>query len=500
MNRKYNLIIIFTFIGTLAAFLLLSIVWPKQTILKEENRTANPFPTFNLDSIKNGNFSEGFESYYADQFPLRSLFMKVDKQVKMLISGNFVKSSDDVQVFYNKRDLGKGENLKDFDNLKNSSSNQDTQDSQDNTSLSSTASNSTPSDEPKNSDEQNKGSEITSQAEDQNSSIDESQTTSSTPENTEDTKPVELQRVDEDQVQNVGSVIMVGNRAMEIYYHNEDGILQYVQRLNDLADRLSSSQLYSVPAPTSVEFYASESYSSGANSQKASMDLIRDNLSDKVKYVDAYDSINNAAADPNNDLYLRTDHHWTQLGAYYAYVAFCKTAGLTPVALSEMEHGVIEGDSYGSMLSYTNNSQVLLDNPDHVEYWRPRHEVSGIAIDNENSIDESNGYEINLIEPKVWVDNKYIAFTAGDHSYLHYTSDVKNSKSVLLIKESYGNAFAPFLVSHYENVYILDPRRVSGVNLAQFCQDKNIDDVIVLNYAFAFTNPTWQSAFESMIY
>lgn len=27
----------------------------------------------------------------------------------------------------------------------------------------------------------------------------------------------------------------------------------------------------------------------------------------------------------------------------------------------------------------------------------------------------------------------------------------------MIIKESFGNAFAPFLVSHYDDVYIVDP-------------------------------------------
>lgn len=511
MNRKYNLIIIFTFIISLFSLLFLSLFWPKRTLLQDENRMSNPFPSLNWQSIKDGSFSQGFEQYYADQFPFRSAFMGLDKQVKLLLSGNVVKSKDDVQVFYNKKgDLGRGENLQDFDALKNGTDG-------------STASSNLPSNlsNPSEISTEQRASVMTdentnarsdenlNEASDDNKSINsevQTNTDSLASPNSNDTKSnnassiaADLPRVAEDEVENVGSVIMVADRAMEIYYHNEDGILAYVNRLNDLANELTSSQLYSLPAPTAVEFYASASYSEGANSQKASMDLIRDNLDNNVKYVDAYDEISQAASDSNNFLYLRTDHHWTQLGAYYAYRAFCKAAGLTPVELVDMDHGYIEGDSYGTMLGYTNNAAALVNNPDKVEYWRPKHEVSGIAVD-DNTINEENGYDINLIEENVWVDNKYIAFTAGDHGYLHYKSDVNNGKSVLLIKESYGNAFAPFLVSHYENVYILDPRRVDNVRLSDFCTEKNINDVIVLNYSFAFTNPTWQSAFENMIY
>ena len=248
MNRKYNLIIIFTFIFTLFSLLFLSVVWPKRTLLKDENRTANPFPSFNWQSIKDGSFSQGFEQYYADQFPFRSAFMGLDKQVKLLLSGNVVKSKDDVQVFYNKKgDLGRGENLQDFDALKNSSS-----ESPSPSVLSSESeqeSNMNPEEIPTTSASlnENNASELSSENEISNVESIESTETSEV-----HTDPAKLPRVAEDEVENIGSVIMVGDRARDIYYHNEEGILAYVSRLNDLANELTNSQLYSLPTPTSV--------------------------------------------------------------------------------------------------------------------------------------------------------------------------------------------------------------------------------------------------------
>lgn len=494
MNRKHNLIIIFTFLGTLFLFFTLSLFWPRRGLLKEENRMANPFPPLNWAALRKGEFSEGFERYYADQFPFRNGFMSIDKKFKAVLHADFAKKENDIQIFHAKQDLGLGQNMKELEAAKNKGpQNKASQSSETPTAVSSTPAVTSAS------GNEARTTGTTSPA--ASSSQGESGTASSSvpaPSSQKSEANLKLPHAGEDQVENVGSVIMVGNRAMEIYYHNEDGILAYVKRLNDLGNCLTHSTLYAVPAPTSIEFYGSVSLSSGANSQKASMDLIRNNLNDKVRYVDAYDSIAQAAQNSDNYLYLRTDHHWTQLGAYYAYRAFCKTAGFTPVELADMTHGTVEGDSYGSMLGATNRNQKLLDHPDRVEFWEPKHEVKGIAVDSE-STNEDQGYENPLIARQVWDDNKYIAFTTGDHSYVHYTTDVKNGKSVLLIKESYGNAFAPFLVSHYEHVYILDPRRCGSLSLSQFCNEKNINDVIVLNYAFAFTNPTWQSAFESMI-
>ena len=75
------------------------------------------------------------------------------------------------------------------------------------------------------------------------------------------------------------------------------------------------------------------------------------------------------AAHSGEDIYYRTDHHWTARGAYEAYIAFCKSAGLTPVSLEEMEHQQIDG-FLGTFYSQTHDSQ-LAQTPDFVEYFVP---------------------------------------------------------------------------------------------------------------------------------
>ena len=55
-----------------------------------------------------------------------------------------------------------------------------------------------------------------------------------------------------------------------------------------------------------------------------------------------------------------------------------------------------------------------------------------------------------------------------------------------MIKESYGNAFVPWLVDHYQNVYVVDYRYYTG-NLTQFVKEHQVDDVIFVNNASAIT-------------
>ena len=39
----------------------------------------------------------------------------------------------------------------------------------------------------------------------------------------------------------------------------------------------------------------------------------------------------------------------------------------------------------------------------------------------------------------------------------------RNGKSIVVVKESYGNAFVPFLIPHYEHIYVVDERYFQDV-------------------------------------
>lgn len=82
------------------------------------------------------------------------------------------------------------------------------------------------------------------------------------------------------------------------------------------------------------------------------------------------------------------------------------------------------------------------------------------------------------------------------------TSNAAGGQKILLIKESYGNAFAPFLLENYSEVYVLDPRQegVKGMNLPQFLRDNGIGNVLFLNYMMAPSNSKYMDALNEMIH
>ena len=287
------------------------------------------------------------------------------------------------------------------------------------------------------------------------------------------------------------AIILQGNRAMEIYSIAPKSLANYGQVISTFASRVPKVNVYVLLAPTSVEFYGPESYRTGNHSQKKGIELAYSNLKgDNVKSVNVLPELSNHTGEY---IYFRTDHHWTARGAYYAYRAFADVAGFTPTELSAHKTGKLEG-FVGSMYTYT-SAEILQQNPDYVEYFYPVSSASGQIFQDASM---SNGRPLKIITENIPGKNKYLVFLSGDNPVEKIVSDNKNGRKIVVIKESYGNCFAPFLVDNFEEVYVLDPRK-GDVNLTSFVKANGITDVLFINYTFVPSNATYKNALEKML-
>lgn len=287
------------------------------------------------------------------------------------------------------------------------------------------------------------------------------------------------------------SIILQGDRAMEIYGVAQNSLKSYATVISDFAKRVPKANVYVLLAPTSIEFYGPESYRTGSRSQAKGIGIAYGALTgENVKAVDALSEIQKHTSEY---VYFRTDHHWTARGAYHAYTAFCKTAGFTPTKLEDHKTGRIDG-FVGTMYTYT-SAQILADNPDYVEYFYPLSEATGMIYTDATM---ANGRSMRIITETVSNRNKYLAFLEGDNPLEKITTSNKNGKKIAIVKESYGNAFAPFLIDHYEEVYVIDPRKVD-MDLKSFVFEQGITDILFINYPFVPSNPTYRNAFDKML-
>ena len=298
----------------------------------------------------------------------------------------------------------------------------------------------------------------------------------------------------------LGSVVLIGDSAFDVPHADNDQIVKYAQAVTAIADLLGSDvQTFSMPVPNSAEFYTHKEYHSGKTSQKAMFDLVKSNLGPNVTFVDAYSTIEKHT---DEYIYFRTDHHWTHLGAYYAYSALCGSAGFTPVNRDDFATGQWEG-FVGSLYTYVANypqGKVLKDNPDTVHYWKPSANITTTCY---NSTALTNGYAMGTIcRVGEDVENKYLTFMGGDHPVAVVQTDTEGP-TILVIKESYGNALISWLTNHYNKIILIDPRQYYGKNsdidLAAFAQAQGVDQCLVVNYPMMLNSDGYTGLLEKLV-
>ena len=277
-------------------------------------------------------------------------------------------------------------------------------------------------------------------------------------------------------------VVIYDGRAMELFGGSTAMAKMYAGCINKYHDELNGiATIYDVIVPSSIAFYPPSEYRKMGASEKGNADLIYSNLVPGVKAVNAFDEI---SAHRSQYIYFGTDHHWTGLGAYYAYVAFCKSAGIAPIALESMTHKV-KKNYLGSLYFLTHDSR-LKDNPDSVEYWM----VPGKHTTTVYRSASGKGVAGSCYAEHASGGNSYGVFLGGDNPLMRIDNDYnKNGRKCVIIKNSYGNPFSTYFTANYETVFVVDYRYYSG-SLVDLVKENNINDVIFINGVFS-ANTTW---------
>lgn len=277
---------------------------------------------------------------------------------------------------------------------------------------------------------------------------------------------------------NEGRLVLYDDYIMEMFKKNTDAQTSYASALNDIRSSLPEDvKMYSMLIPTALEFCA-PSYRNAQDSQKEAIEFVNSKLQG-VFPVDAYSELER---DNSDYMYFMTDHHWTMEGAYSAYKAFMNMSGGTPVNKTDFTRKE-NGTFYGSLYLKA-KSQLTNPEEDTIFYY---------DITENNSIEirmraEDNVTEYGIGAPVFRTDmNNYLLFFGGDNPLMEITNNSNpEGKSIVVIKDSYANAFLPWLITSYNKVIVLDPRSFGG-SIAEEVERYNATEVLVLNYVFSTT-------------
>ena len=283
----------------------------------------------------------------------------------------------------------------------------------------------------------------------------------------------------DNEYQNIKSVIVYKNRAVQMFSGSKKVAASFSKLMGEYKLTFPDVNVYCMAVPVGGDFYLPNNINK--NNEIKFIDALYASLVNGVIPIRAYESLK-----PHYKEYLQfnTDHHWTGRAAYYAYEAFCNTIGISQVPMEKLNRKVIKG-FLGTLYYYT-LSPELKNNKDSVEYFKIPYETKTVYY-TKNSTTPVKG---NLYTESARGGNSYGVFLGGDFPLIKIVSSIKNNKKILVLKDSYGNAFVPYLASHYEEIYVIDYRYYEG-GVKNLVKNNNITDILFAHNVFMFnTNYT----------
>ena len=178
----------------------------------------------------------------------------------------------------------------------------------------------------------------------------------------------------------------------------------------------------------------------------------------------------------DEDIFYRTDHHWTSLGAYYGYTGLAKALGFTPVSLDSYTETVRSTEFYGTVFS---SSGVRWVKPDTISTYVPD---TGITVTEHSYDNKGNPIEIPrslYVESFLSVKDKYSMFLGGNQSLGVVKTPNTDKPKLLIIRDSYTDSVVPFLTPHYSEIHLIDLRYYK-LSIQDYIEQNGIDQALVL--------------------
>lgn len=417
-----------------AAFNLL----PRSRYSVLEKRELNRFPSFTFDSLADGSYTAAISSWYSDTEPYRDTLMELSMQFRDLLGIRL--GEQNIQYV---------------------------------------------------SQEKNAAVETAGEEQDPVVAAEKQEHAEAVEDSVKSVKAFE--HVDAeggiDDVAKVASsgIILVGSgenvRALMGFFGTERGGAKYAEVINQYGATFGKSvKVWCMPIPTSTEFYCPEDAAKFTKKQWPVFNSIFSNLSNGVRAVDIYSVLAQHTDEP---IYLRTDHHWAPLGAYYAAQEFARVAGVPFGDLSRYEEHVVHR-FVGSMYGYSQNVAVKKAPEDFVYHIPTEVEYTttyvNYTLDEEFHVTgESRPYKSKyFFSFKDGSGAAYTTFMGGDIKLTKVETSTHNGRRLLVFKDSFGNAVPGYLFYSFEEIHVADFRYFTK-DVVSYVDENHITDILFAN-------------------
>ena len=291
-------------------------------------------------------------------------------------------------------------------------------------------------------------------------------------------------------VQGYGSIRVAGTRAMEAL--TLVGTDDYAALISQTAAMLPDCTVYNMIVPTGAEYYAEAD-----RGIKDKVSALYQKFDPSVVPINVFGALEEHKGE---NIYFRTDHHWTQRGAYYAYKKLLEYSHreIAPLSDFPVEKKSFVG-SFANFLSNTAYGGIIRSNPDEIEYFMPTVNTTATVYSDRWLTNKMR--DVSVVAPI----NGYLGFIGGDAPVTVIKTDCEADRKLVIVKESYGNTIATWAVNNYREIYVVDPRHFNSrsnpnsFKLADFYNYTHFDDILFINYPGGASSPDFRNGIRKML-
>ena len=462
MEHKNNGIFCFCIFFCYAFLICFFVVGIRSTISEQEGRKLAEFPKLSVQNYLDGSFTSGVTAWFSDTVPERDALMSAALSVQELKGISLHGNGEEIQ--FHGFAATSGGSTKDgaakdaADGAANGTSD-------------------TAGDD---------GRAEDAAAAHQNETIDEEFTT--------------VEAEDFTTVSN--GIIVTGSgsktRAMMLYGGSTEVTTRYAKTANRYKELMPDVNVYVMVIPTAISYYCPASVEEYTKSQAEQINNVIKNLNDDVVGLNVYSAIGEHR---DEDIYLRTDHHWAPRGAYYAAKELAKAAGVPFLDLNKDYDTDVVHDYVGTMYMYAQDIRIK-NNPEDFIYYIPKKvKLTTTYINCKLDSDWKVIGEEEPLEALFYIKqpdgsrDAYSTFMGGDAKTTKVTTSTGNDRKLLIIKDSFGNALPEFLFGSFSEVHIIDSRYFIH-NVRDYVKENGITDLLFANNAFHAATESTVAAYE----
>ena len=186
------------------------------------------------------------------------------------------------------------------------------------------------------------------------------------------------------------------------------------------------------------------------------------------------------SAHTDEQLYYRTDHHWTSLGARYAFEAMAAQLGILQ-PIQNYDTYTISTTFEGTLASRSGSHAAY----DTVELYVPQTDVEYYVSYGDAAETSATIYDRSALDQK----DKYTVFFGGNYPRVDVYTTAETGKTLLLFKDSYANCLMQFLYPYYDHIILIDPRYYYD-NVESVISREQVTDVLFLYNANTYFEDT----------